>query len=180
MTAALPKYARWEHERRFLIAPTADRPWDGSASKQIEDRYLDAGRLRLRRIRSPEGPTYKLCKKFPHETAYSQPIVNIYLGAEEYQALRALPGHGLCKRRFRHTYDGHEFAVDVFEGALSGLVLCEIEADSLDELMAVPVPSAFHAEVTADPAFQGGRLCRTSTDELAGHLRRLGAGRAAG
>ncbi|HSS50759.1 MAG TPA: hypothetical protein VLX28_17610 [Thermoanaerobaculia bacterium] len=58
------------------------------------------------------------------------------------------------------------FSIDVFEGELDGLVLCETEADGLDELMAIQPPAFASREVTEDPFFTGGNLCRTSRAEL--------------
>lgn len=62
------------------------------------------------------------------------------------------------------------FSIDVFEGELEGLVLCETEAAGLAELMAVEPPAYAKQEVTEDPFFTGGNLCRTTRADL---LRKL-------
>jgi CYTH domain-containing protein len=62
------------------------------------------------------------------------------------------------------------FSIDVFEGELEGLVLCETEADGLDELMAIESPAYVQHEVTEDLFFTGGNLCRTTRADL---LRKL-------
>src|SRR5580692_4953592 len=125
----IPKYAKLENERRFLV--TAPPNLSGTRVRLIEDSYLDCGRLRLRRITHFDGnpAEFKLCKKYASSDPVSGPIVNIYLTAEEHMALTALPGRPIRKRRHQVPHAGRLFGVDVFEGALAGLILCEAEAD---------------------------------------------------
>jgi hypothetical protein len=112
--------------------------------------------LRLRRVTAPDGSiVHKLGKKYPGAGLSSRPMTNIYLDAAEYGALAALPAAVLVKRR--HDVGGG-FAIDMFEGALSGLVLAEVSADDDAALAAVAVPAWCVTEVTDDPAYAGGTL----------------------
>lgn len=167
-----PKYALLENERRFL----APNPPDLSAApvRLIEDRYLE-GRLRLRRITHADGqaPEFKLCKKYGSDDPVSAPIVNIYLTEAEHAALASLPGWPLAKRRYRVVHEGQPFSVDVFEGALAGLVLCEKEAGSAAAIRNVAFPPWATLEVTADTFFTGGNLCRTTAEALRARLSEL-------
>jgi CYTH domain-containing protein len=165
----LPKYARWEHERRFLVrAEDARSVLDGPRSRIIEDRYLSCGRLRLRKLTdSVSGAvTLKLTKKYPSGSVLSQPIVTVLLSSDEHAALRALAGADLRKRRFHDDVLGRPFGVDVFEGPLAGLVLCSVETDTLEELERVARPRYAGPEVTHDPFFCGGRLSVATAGEL--------------
>ena len=159
----LPKYARIEHERRWLVRPG---PFEflhpKSFSRRYRDRYLDCGRLRLRAMEESDGlPTrYKLTKKYPAESPDAQPIVSVFLSLEEYEALRALPGRELVKTRRYDEVGGLLFSVDVFEGLHAGLVLCEVETDSAATLAAVVPPPYVVREVTQDVAYTGGALAR--------------------
>jgi CYTH domain-containing protein len=90
----------------------------------------------------------------------------VHLDEPEYTGLLALDGVDLAKTRYHQEWHGSRFAVDVFEGALAGLVSCEIEADSRDELMAIAFPPWAYREVTADPFFTGRNLCDVTADEL--------------
>ncbi|HTX50450.1 MAG TPA: hypothetical protein VME40_13775 [Caulobacteraceae bacterium] len=168
----MPKYALLENERRFLVLDPPDL--SGAPARLIEDRYLE-GRLRLRRITHADGQPqeFKLCKKYGSDDPCSAPIVNIYLTESEHGALAALPGLPLVKRRYRVVHDGRPFSVDVFEGALTGLVLCEKEADSAAAIRAVTFPPWAIREVTADRFFAGGNLCRITADELVARLSEL-------
>jgi CYTH domain-containing protein len=167
-----PKYARWEHERRFLVrAEDARFLSAGPRSRLVEDRYLSCGRLRLRKLTDHDGTvTLKLTKKYPPASPLSQPIVTVFLSSDEHAALQALPGADLRKRRFHDDLDGRVFAVDVFEGPLAGLFLCSIETDTLEELERVALPAYAGLEVTDEPFFTGGRLCLATPEELRGSL----------
>ena len=171
----LPKYARWENERRFLVrANDAGFLSDKSRFRVIDDRYLSCGRLRLRKLTdSATGAVIlKLTKKYPSESALSQPIVTVLLTEGEYAGLKALPGADLRKRRYSHEVDGRVFTVDVFEGALAGLRLCSIEMETVEDLERVVLPRYSGPDVTRDSFFSGGRLCVTKREELAHALAR--------
>jgi hypothetical protein len=129
---------------------------DPNAARLIEDRYLPGTGLRLRKVTAPDGSiVYKFGKKYRGAGLSSRPMTNIYLDAAEHAVLAAMPAALLVKRR----YDvGGRFAIDVFEGALSGLVLAEVSADDDAALAAITAPSWCVAEVTDDPAYAGGTL----------------------
>ncbi|MCG8419745.1 MAG: hypothetical protein MJE77_17570 [Proteobacteria bacterium] len=169
-----PPYTRPENERKFLVLLSDLDSIDlAPHSTLFEDRYFTFGRMRLRRMIDSDSDrtVYKLCKKFPSDDPYTQPIVNIYLTQDEYEAFRELPGVGLRKRRYYHDHDGRRFGIDVFEDALAGLVLCEIEAETRAELDALYVPPFARLEVTENRFFTGGHLCRVTPQELAEALR---------
>lgn len=172
----MPKYARLENERRFLVLRPPELA--GAHVRLIEDVYLDGGRLRLRRITHFDGhpPEHKLCKKYGSADPASQPITNLYLTGQEHAALASLPGHALAKRRYTVDHGGRALSVDVFEGPLVGLVICEAEAPTAEAVRALQFPPWTAREVTADPFFAGAALARISADELA---TRLGAERIA-
>jgi CYTH domain-containing protein len=170
---AIPKYARLENERRFWVA----EPPDLSAARVrlIDDLYLEDSQLRLRAITSFDGaaPEFKLCKKYGSDDPASGAIVNIYLSAAEHAMLSTLPGHALRKRRHAVPHNGSGFSVDVFEGPLTGLVLCEAEAESTEAIRALAFPPWATREVTADSFFTGGNLARLTTAKLRQRLRTM-------
>jgi CYTH domain-containing protein len=167
------KYTRIEYERRFFVSPQADwRSLVEPYSKTFEDKYIQPGRLRLRILTDSDTGRrlIKLTKKFESESPYFRKIGRILLSQDEYEFFDALPGDRLRKTRYYHLDRGRVFSIDVFEGELDGLVLCETEASGLDELMSIQFPAYARPEVTADPFFTGGKLCRTTRAEL---LRKL-------
>ena len=152
-----PKYARPEHERRFRVVAERLPPLDPATARLIEDRYIDGSRLRLRRMSGGGCETLlKLTRKYGGPRP--EPITTLYLEPGEYALLSGLPAAPLVKHRHHLPVGDHWFAVDVFGGALEGLMLCEIETDSAEVLATIALPDWVGAEVTHDPAFSGAAL----------------------
>ncbi|MDQ3695939.1 MAG: hypothetical protein M3464_20310 [Chloroflexota bacterium] len=170
----LPKYAIREQERRFLLDPDALPPLSDPDAWLIEDLYVRSSRLRLRAMTAFDGtaPVFKLCKKYPDDDPRGGPIVNIYLSATEYDLLAGLPGRRLRKRRHRLDDQAAPFHVDVFEGALAGLVISEVETADSVALAAISSPAWAVREITADPFFNGDNLARLDAAALDRRLRR--------
>jgi CYTH domain-containing protein len=169
MDAVETKYTRVEYERRFLVSIDSD--WKSAVepySKTFEDKYLRDARLRLRILTDSDTGRrlIKLNKKFESDSPHYRTVSRILLSPSEYELLDGLEGDRLRKVRYYHNYLGRVFSVDVFEGELEGLVMCEIEADSLQELMSAKPPAYAKYEVTEDPFFTGGILCRATRIEL--------------
>lgn len=155
----LLKYARLEHERRFLVSTSPDLA--GAPVRLIEDLYIDGGRLRLRMatdLASGER-VYKLCKKYGAPAGEAEPITNLYLTADEHAAFAGLPGAKLRKRRY--TVDG--VSLDVFEGALDGLMIAEAEAESREAIAARVFPAWCGREITGESRYSGAVLALAQT-----------------
>jgi CYTH domain-containing protein len=169
----LPKYAALEIERRWLVDLEIAKRTTWYESWKIEDRYLDCGQLRRRHQRqAATGENiWKLAKKYLGSDAFSRPMTNLYLNSDEFNALTQIPHHFLKKTRHHILVDAHRWALDVFEGELAGLVMAEIECESLEAVMAVSAPKWTKREVTQDPFFSGGNLCRISAAVLSMRLR---------
>lgn len=174
-TAEVPKYAQVQYERRWLTLRDDWRSVREPYAKRLEDRYLACGRLRLRVMTDLDSGRVvrKLTKKYEAPDRRAQPIVTVYLTDAEHNALSALAGYGLSKVRHYVVLAGQPFSLDVFEGEHAGLVLCEVESDSVEELAAIRVPSFADVEVTEEPFFQGGNLCRANRAEVLQRLSEL-------
>jgi CYTH domain-containing protein len=176
MTSDATKYARIEYERTFLVRADAD--WREVVEldvRTLDDAYLRGTRLRLRIVTDSRTSkrVIKLTKKEESGSPYFRTISRILLSADEATLLDSLAADRLRKTRHIHRIDGRTFAIDAFEGQLRGLVLCSVEADGLDELMAIEPPSYVLREVTHDPFFSGAHLARI---DRSGLLARLGQG----
>jgi len=170
------KYTRVEYERRFLVSPRAD--WKSaveSYSKTFEDKYLRDSRLRLRILTDSDTGRHviKLNKKHESASPHFRTMSRILLSPREYQLLDGLEGDRMKKTRYYETYRGRVFSIDVFEGELDGLVLCEPEAEGLEDLMSAEPPSYANHEVTDDRFFEGGNLCRATRLDLKRKLSTL-------
>jgi CYTH domain-containing protein len=171
------KYTRVEYERRFLVSAQSD--WKSAVepySKTYEDKYLCDSRLRLRILTDTDTGrrVIKLNKKLESPSPYYRTVSRILLTQSEYELLTVIEGYRLKKTRYYHRHQGTVFSIDVFDDELDGLILCETEADGLDELMSVEPPSYARQEVTEDPFFEGGNLCRTTRADLLHKLSTMG------
>jgi CYTH domain-containing protein len=167
------KYVWVERERRFLLAEPPDRG-RVSGRVRIVDRYFPGTRLRLREM-VDDGPGGSVVRKRTQKVPDARLITNIYLSDSEYELLSRLPGQALRKTRLRVPPLG----VDVFDPPLSHLVLAEAEFSSEQELSGFVPPACVVAEVTDDERFTGGRLARTTTEELRSWLAEFGLPRLA-
>jgi CYTH domain-containing protein len=170
------KYSRVEYERRFLVSP--DSAWHAAVeaySKTFEDNYIRGTRLRLRVLTDSDTGrrVIKLTKKFESPSPYFRTISRILLSDAEYELLNRLAGDRLTKTRYYHTHRGQVFSIDVFNGDLAGLILCEMEAEGLEDLMSIEPPPYATREVTEDAFFDGGNLCRATQDDLLHKLAQL-------
>jgi CYTH domain-containing protein len=167
------KYARIERERRFLLQELPEGLTRASRHVQIWDNYITRTRLRLRRMRVPEtkGQTWKLTQKYaPDPQDFSHTVItNIYLSPYEYEVLSVFEGNELRKNRYRFEAEDRAFAIDVFLGALWGLILAETEFETDEEMRALALPSFAVAEVTNDEMFTGARLVEMTFDEIQKH-----------
>lgn len=152
------KYAYVERERRWLCARLPGG--DVVSADAITDLYIDGSRLRLREARPLDGgPIMRRLGRKGDVDASHRLITSIYLSEAEFALLASLPGRRIEKVRHRLApIDGRTFGVDVFAGALQGLVLSEKEFESDAEMAACPHPPFALREVTDDPRYAGGWL----------------------
>ena len=156
---ASPKYARAELERRWLVDPALRPAVDALNFVLIEDRYLADTRMRLRRMTRSDGSSAcKLTKKYETDRPEARPIVTTYLTEAEYALVASLPGRVLRKRRYHLPHDGRLWSLDLFEGALAGLELTEVEVPDEAALTALVPPPWTLKEVTHDVRYQCGSL----------------------
>ncbi|WGY01089.1 hypothetical protein QI633_21435 [Nocardioides sp. QY071] len=147
------KYAVVERERRFLVAAVPDgvrEVWE------IEDRYVDGARLRLREVRKPDGSVQrKLGHKVRlHDDPSEVACTSLYLDDAEWALLAELPARTLRKRRHHVHRDGLHVVVDELE---DGTLLAEIDdGDTTPQ----PPPAWLDvvAEVSGDEAWTGAAL----------------------
>ncbi|MBN8808808.1 MAG: hypothetical protein J0I47_11345 [Sphingomonas sp.] len=160
---AAPKYAHIERERRWLVVRDRRPVLDGLPCLRVEDRYLTDTRMRLRRMTDLYSGevTVKLTKKYDAADPLARPIVTTYLTPVEYDLLAGLPAATLRKRRY--TCDG--YSMDVFEDALAGLDLVEIEATNDAALAAIAALDWAGRDVSHDPRYQGGSLVANGIPE---------------
>lgn len=145
-----------EIERKFLVA-LGRAPLEGVTPKRIVQGYLasDPVAMRVRIADTSAFLTLKSTGEGISRQEYEYPIPLI--DAHELLAQPAILGV-LSKLRYEVIVDGVLFEVDVYEGALEGLVTAEVELAS--EGASIPSPSWLGSEVSSRRDFSNDYLSR--------------------
>lgn len=148
-----------EIERKFLLQ--GEPEWLGDCpSRQIEQGYLvlaDDGEVRVRRIDG--GQDARLTVK--RGEGRTRRETEVELIAEQATDLwPATEGRRVCKRRFRCEREEGVFEIDVYEGELAGLIVCEIEFARESEAESFTAPDWVDAELTDDERYKNRALAR--------------------
>ncbi|MCK5289740.1 MAG: hypothetical protein KAJ56_02240, partial [Candidatus Aenigmarchaeota archaeon] len=129
-------------------------------SREIIDNYIpESSADPIIRLRKVDGK-YEITKKEPvdeNDPAH-QIEQTIVLTEIEFNEFSKLGGRMLHKIRYLYPYNGRTAEIDVFQGALSGLVLVDFEFDDRAELDSFEMPDFCLADVTDDIFIAGFRL----------------------
>jgi CYTH domain-containing protein/CHAD domain-containing protein len=146
-----------EIERKFRVPALPDTALARGA-KRIEQGYVaidERTEVRLRRA----GGRMTLTAKRGHGETRAEHEIDLY--REQFEALWPLSaGRRLVKTRrlVGLGADGLEAEVDVYEGALTGLVTVEVEFASAEQSHSFQPPGWFGEELTGDPAYANQSL----------------------
>lgn len=153
-----------EVERKFLVSSTA---WRSLVEVDIRilQFYLATAPGRTVRIRISDGASAKLTLKFGSgarerdEFEYPIPL------GEAVEMLDFAIGRVIEKTRHHVRHRGYLYEVDVFGGALAGLVVAELETpeDVPDEML----PDWLGREVTGQQKFYNASLALGGIPEIA-------------
>lgn len=165
-----------EQELTFL-AKALPKEIQGTAPVEMVDIYIPKTgishpTLRLRQ----RGDSYEITKKYPVDTAdwSTQYEHTIKLNKLEYNALKKVGGRIIEKHRYQVYINGYQAEVDVFKGALQGLVLIDFEFATKDEKNAFLAPGVCLKEVTQEEWIAGGILAGKSYKDIAKKLAEHG------
>ncbi|TPL94013.1 CYTH domain-containing protein [Mesorhizobium sp. B2-3-12] len=153
-----------EVERKFLVSSTAWRDLV-EAEIRILQFYLATAPGRTVRIRISDGASARLTLKFGSrarerdEFEYPVPL------EEAVEMLDFAIGRVIEKTRHHVRHRGYLYEVDVFGGALAGLVVAELETpeDVPDEML----PHWLGREVTGEQKFYNASLALGGIPEIA-------------
>jgi adenylate cyclase len=146
-----------EIERKFLV-PDPPGDLDGHPSTAIEQGYLaiadDGTEVRIRRRDDDATLTVK------SGGARSRVEEEIAIDPERFERLWPLTeGRRIEKRRYEIAADdGLTIELDVYDGALAGLVVAEVEFASEDAADGFAGPDWLGPEVTDDSRYKNQRL----------------------
>lgn len=137
-------------------------------SREILDIYLPASsehaKLRIRK----QGDSYEITKKEPVTGTDSshQNENTIPLTEEEFNELSTLQGKRVQKIRYYYEENGVMYEIDVFQDALEGLVLVDVEFKSNEDKAKFIPPDWVLADVTQEKFLAGGVLCGKAHAEI--------------
>lgn len=151
-----------EIERKFLAHPAVLEHCRSGVSIVQGYLFTDAeNTLRVRRL----GERYFIAWKGKRRGAAREEVeqeVAPEIGAPMLASIA--PGHKVEKVRHRVEAEGHVWDVDLFSGALSGLILAEVELGREDE--EVFLPAWIGQEVTSDERYRNSRLAAQARTPL--------------
>ena len=125
--------------------------------REIQDKYIHGGRLRLRSVREESrNAIFKLGKKYSRVGTEPEHVVSVYLSAEEYEALQELPG--AVARKSRYSIEGG--ALDIYEHPQASPSVFEMEFTSEAEAAAYSPPAFVGEEVTLNARYTGYALAQ--------------------
>ena len=144
--------ASQEIERKYLVlSPPPDL--DTYPHATILQGYLvlaaDGGEVRLRR----KGDRFIQTVKSGEGRVRTE--VEIDLTRAQFEALWPAVAFGTIEKiRYEIPYGVHTIELDVYHGALEGLLTAEVEFDSVEASEAFAPPEWFGTEVTDDPRYR--------------------------
>ena len=144
---------------------------------EVTDHYfpLDPSQHPRLRIRSKNG-VCDITRKVPTTDgdASVHTEETLPISEREFRDLVGATQRSVKKTRYHLTIDGYEAEVDVFSGALGGLVLIDFEFSSLDERDRFIIPDICLADVTQEEFIAGGLLAGKGYEDISAHLERFG------
>jgi adenylate cyclase len=144
-----------EVERKWLVNTSPNLPLH--QGKKVTQGYIalaeDGTEVRLRQIGERFFQTVK------SEGGLVRGEIEVELTKQQFEILwPATAGRRLEKTRYRVPWAGKEVEIDVYDGALAGLVVAEVEFTSAGESGQFTAPPWFGTEVTEDQAYKNVNL----------------------
>jgi adenylate cyclase len=163
-----------ELERTFLVKRLPEGLERCPKREVIDSYYPKDAKHPVLRLRK-DGDRYLLTKKHPvGEDKSVQEEQTAELTREEFEALSRLGGKHLEKVRYEFDYKGRKVEIDVFKGALEGLVLADFEFSNREERDAFEMPEFCLVEVTHEEFLAGGMLCGKKYTDISKKLEKFG------
>ena len=144
-----------EIERKFLVKDTIHEVIALIRPHQIIQAYLVNEKSKSVRVRIMDEKAFLTIKSdmigiTRKEYEYEIPVI------EALSLIKSFGLKSLKKKRYKLEFRSKTWEIDVFEGALQGLILAEIELESEDEKF--DVPEWVDEEVTFQPEFLNASL----------------------
>ena len=142
-----------EIERKFLVKYLPE-DLDKAKSAEISQSYISVDPVI--RIRKSDDE-YILTIKSKGDISREEK--EIFISRREYENLLAKAETGaVMKRRYFYPLDGYTAEIDVYKGALSGLMTVEVEFESIEDAERFLPPVFFGEDVSRLPEYKNASL----------------------
>lgn len=149
---------KWEIERKFVAKNIPASLLEPRTPVKIRQGYLSHSDDSEIRIRDKSG-SYTMTVK--QGSGLKRLETEVDIDAEQFEALWPLTqGSRIDKLRYKIPYFGQTLEVDVFAGALTSLVIVEVEFTSEEESRDFLPPDFVNDEVTTNSDFKNLNLAR--------------------
>ncbi|HVY55081.1 MAG TPA: AAA family ATPase [Thermodesulfobacteriota bacterium] len=145
-----------EIERKFLVNEIPEDLYKYPSS-HISQGYLEVTDDETEvRIRGKEGRFFKTVKS---GQGLERKEIETVIGDEAYNELwPKTAGRRIEKRRYEVPYEAHVIELDIYLGDLAGLIVAEVEFESVEESTRFMPPQWFGREVTDDSRYKNRNL----------------------
>ena len=161
-----------EIERKFLVNSLEDVPGlDQAKATEVEQGYLaidEHGEVRIRRKTSEGKSKYTQAFKSSDSLAIAEGRDEVDLPITEEFFNEFWPfteGRRILKTRFDLFVDGYKIEFDKFKGQLSGLLIAEVEFETVEARQSFMPPEWFGIEVSANPEYKNAWMALNGIPE---------------
>lgn len=154
-----------EIERKWLVRKIPE-DLESYECLEIEQAYLSSSpTVRVRRENDDYYLTYKSSGKESTDTSISRTEYNLPLDRDSYEHLREKKdGILISKKRYLiPDRNGLKIELDVFGAPYEGLMVAEVEFESLEDAKAYTPPGWFGKDVTLDPKYKNAVMAKGRT-----------------
>lgn len=149
-------HSQWEIERKFIVKNLPEGLIEPRKCAPVRQGYLLNGDDREMRVRDKAG-TYTMTIK--QGSGLKRLETEIELTEQQFETLWPLTqGFRVEKCRYKIPYFSHVLDLDVFSGALSPLIMVEVEFESEEESRNFVPPDFAVEDVTIDAAYKNVNL----------------------
>lgn len=163
-----------ELERTYLLKFVPDG-LHNCEKKEVIDIYVPKNKnhptLRIRK----NGDKFEITKKVPIDFGDTSRLKEdtVQILEEEFKEFHGLHARIVSKIRYFYKHKDRIAEVDVFQGALKGLVLVDFEFDTEKEKEEFVMPDFCLVEVTQEEFIAGGMLSGKSYEDIEEGLKKL-------
>jgi adenylate cyclase len=148
--------ANIEIERKYLVKHDLWNVLEKPAGEYYRQGYIVNEKDKTVRVRATENEGFITIKGRTNDPAVKPEYEYKIPKAEAIELLERFTKNNIEKHRYKIDFQGKMWEIDVFHGANEGLIVAEIELNSIDE--SYEIPAWIDREVTHEDKYFNARL----------------------